>query len=84
LKQERVASKAKQIQIDSLERKHYFLQVENPGNPKVVGDLMNQKDNDIKVLKKKLNILEVKHVKTPELQDRHEEKEKLYQQLLER
>jgi len=83
LKQERVASKAKQIQIDSLERNIISFR-ENKKNPKVVGDLMNQKDNDIKVLKKKINILEVKHVKTPELQDRHEEKEKLYQQLLER
>jgi predicted nuclease of restriction endonuclease-like (RecB) superfamily len=51
LKQERVAMKAKQIQIVELEKNIISLG-ENPQNPKVVGDLMSQKDNEIKVLKK--------------------------------
>jgi uncharacterized protein involved in exopolysaccharide biosynthesis len=49
-----------------------------------VGDLINQKDNEIKVLKKKLNIPDVQHVQTLELQASHQEKEQLYQQLVER
>jgi len=56
---------------------------EDPKNPTTMGDLINQKDNEIKVLKKKLNIPDIHHVKTLELQAIHREKDQFYQQLVE-
>jgi hypothetical protein len=82
LTQERVATKANRIQINELERKIISLG-EDPKNMTIVGDLIKEKDNEIKILKKKINVPDVQHVQTPELQASHEEKEQLYQQLLE-
>jgi hypothetical protein len=45
--------------------------------------LIKQKDNEIKVLKKKLNVPDIQHVQTLELQASFEEKEQLYQKLVE-
>jgi hypothetical protein len=41
-----------------LERKIIALG-ENPKNPTIVGDLIKKKDNKIKVIKNKLNVLDV-------------------------
>jgi hypothetical protein len=49
----------------------------------IVGNLIKEKDNEIKILKKKINVPDVQHVHTLELESSHEEKEQLYQQLLE-
>ena len=45
----------------------------------IVGDIIKEKDNEIKILKKKVNVPNVQHVQTPKLYDSHEEKEHLYQ-----
>jgi hypothetical protein len=66
LKQERVATKANRIQINELERKIISLG-EDPKNMTVVGDLIKEKDNEINILKKKINVPDVQHVQTPEL-----------------
>jgi len=79
---ERLASKANRIQINELERKIVSLG-EAPKNPIIVGDPIKHNDNGIKVLKKTINFPDVQHVQTHELQDSHEEREQLYQQLLE-
>jgi hypothetical protein len=34
----------------------------DPINPTLVEDFIKQKDNEIKVLKKKLNVLDIQHV----------------------
>jgi peptidoglycan hydrolase CwlO-like protein len=49
-----------------------------------MGELVNKKDTEIKVLRKRINLHEDQHVQTAELQSNHEEKEKLYHQLVER
>jgi hypothetical protein len=46
-------------------------------------ELVKQKDTKIKVFIKRLNLLEAQHMETPELQANHEEKGKLYHQLVE-
>jgi hypothetical protein len=61
-----VATKSNRIHINELERKIISLG-EDPKNPIVVGDLIKEKDNEINILKKKINVLDVQHVQTPEL-----------------
>jgi len=64
LMQERVATKANRIQINELERKMISLG-EDPKNITVVGYLIKEKDNEIKILKKNINVPIVRHVHTP-------------------
>jgi len=66
LTQERVATKANRIHINELEREIISLG-EEPKNMIVVEDLIKNKNNKIKILKKKLNFLDVQHVQTLEL-----------------
>jgi hypothetical protein len=66
LKSERVATKANRIHINELERKIISLG-EDPKNMTIVGDLIKHKDNEIKVLKKKINVPNVQDVQTLEL-----------------
>jgi len=56
LKHKRTLLRANVIQIYDFKKMIISLSV-NPKNCKVEGDLMIKKDNEIKVLKKKLNIL---------------------------
>ena len=77
LKRERVATKSNRIQINELERKIISLG-EDPKNLTIVEDLIKEKGNEIKILKKKLNVPNIQHVHTPELQASHEEKDKIY------
>ena len=56
-----MATKANRIQINDLERNIISLGA-YPKNPTIVGDLIKLKDNEIKVLKKKLNFSDVQRV----------------------
>jgi hypothetical protein len=81
LKQEKLATNAKQIQVIELEKNIVSLS-ENPKNIVVVEDLIKQKNNQIKVLKKKLNVPNIQHVQATKLQAKFGDKEKLYQKLV--
>jgi len=61
-----VATKANIIHIHELERNNISLGVD-PKTMIFVGYLIKNKDNEIKVLKKKINIHDVQHVQTLEL-----------------
>jgi trehalose-6-phosphate synthase len=69
MKQERIATKENQKRVIDLERKIIALGID----PTVMEDLVKQKDTEIKVLKKKPNLLEARHVQTLELQASCEE-----------
>lgn len=64
-----------------LEKKIIALGID-PKDPTAMGELVKQKDNKIKVLKMRLNLLEAQHWQTAELQAIHEEKEQPYHQLV--
>jgi len=61
LMQKRVATKANRLQINELERKIISLG-EDPKNLTIVGDLIKEMDNEINILKRKLNVPNVQHV----------------------
>ena len=61
MKQERVATKSNRIYINELERKIISLGA-NPKNLTIVGYLIKEKDNEIKIRKKNLNVHDVQHV----------------------
>jgi hypothetical protein len=69
-----------QTRIVELEKNIIALGI-NPKDPIYMGELVKQKDTEIKVLRKRLNLPEAQHVQTPELQASYEEKEQLYHQL---
>jgi hypothetical protein len=64
LKQERVATKSNRININELERNITSLWVD-PKNLNVVRDLIKEKDNEIDILNKMLNVPDAQHVQTP-------------------
>jgi hypothetical protein len=61
LKQEKLATKAKQNQITKLEKKIVVVSA-HPKNSIFAWDLIEKNDNEIKVLKKKLNVPDIQHV----------------------
>jgi len=77
LTQERVANKVNRIHINDLERKIISLG-EYPKNTTVVGYLIKEKDNKIKILNKNINFPDVKHVHNPDMQATREEKKQIY------
>jgi hypothetical protein len=83
LKQEMVSTKENKTKIVKIEKNIIALGID-PKDRTSMGELVKYKDTKIKVLRKRLNLLESQHVKTPELQGSHEEKEQLYHQLVER
>jgi len=81
LKHERVENKANLIQIKKLQGDVVSLGTE-PGNMQATKKLLEEKDNTIQVLKKKLKVPNVEHVQSSELFTLQEEKEKIYQEMM--
>ena len=82
LKHERVQNKANVIQIKKLQT-----DIVSSGNEKdntqAVRRMLEEKDNALQVLKKKLKILGTEHVQSSELLVLQEEKDKMHQEMME-
>ena len=76
-KHHKVGNKANLIQIMNLQGDIISLGIE-PNNVQATKKLLEEKDNTIQVLKKKLNIPNTEHVQSSELFTLQEEKEKFY------
>jgi len=81
LKHERVENKANLIQIKNLQGDVVSLGTEQ-GNMQATKKLLEEKDNTIQVLKKKLKVPNAEHVHTLKLFKLQEEKEKIYQEMM--
>ena len=81
LKHEKVENKANLIQIKKLQGDVVSLGNE-PGNVQETKRLLEEKDNTIQVLKKKLKIPNAEHAQSPELFTLQEEKDKFYQEMM--
>ena len=53
-----------------------------PGNVQATKKILEEKDNTIHVLKKKLKIPNTEHAQSPELFTLQEEKDKVYQEMM--
>ena len=69
------------IQIKNLQGDIISLGTE-PNNMQVIKKLLEEKDNTIQVLKKKLKVSNAEHVQFSELFALQEEKEKVYQEMM--
>ena len=81
LKHERVENKANLIQIKKLQGDVVSLGVK-PGNMKETKKLIEEKDNTIQVLKKKLKVPNAEHAQSSELFALQEEEEFFYQEMM--
>ena len=82
LKHEKVENKANFIQIKKLHGDMIILGTE-PNNVQATKKLLEEKDNTIQLLKKKLKVPNTQHVHSSELIALQEEKEKVYQEMME-
>jgi hypothetical protein len=81
LKQEKLANRTKQMRIDELE--NWVIELgANPKDSKSIQALIKTKDTKIYTLNKKLNIPNIDHVQTPELQEVQQEKDQLLGQMV--
>jgi hypothetical protein len=78
--QERIDTKENQTRITDIERKIIDLGIDSK-DPIAMGELVKQKDTEVKFLKKMLDLSKYQHVQTPKLQASYEEEEQLYHQL---
>jgi hypothetical protein len=76
LKQEQTSSRVKQLKVEDLERRLVKMR-DDATNEEPVQRMLNEKDNEISILKKKLKMSDVDHVQTPELLVIQKEKERL-------
>jgi predicted RNase H-like nuclease (RuvC/YqgF family) len=76
LKQEQTSSRVKQMRVEYLEKKLVKMR-DDATNEEPIQNMVSAKDNEIAILKKKLNLSDVDHVQTPELLAIQKEKEKL-------
>ena len=81
LKHEKVENKANLIQIKKLQGDIISLGTE-PNNVQVMKKFLEEKDNTIQVLEKNLKVPNTEHVQYSELFTVHEEKEKVYQEMM--
>ena len=81
LKHEKVENKANLIQIKMLQGDIIILGTE-PNNMQATKNLLEEKDNTIQVLKKKLKVPNVEHVQSSKFFALQEEKEKVYQEMM--
>ena len=54
----------------------------DPSNYKPVKDLIKEKDNEIQILKKKLEIPNTQHIQSPKLVALQEESYKIYKEMM--
>ena len=81
LKHDKVENKANLIQIKKLQADVISLGSE-AGNAQATKKILEEKDNTIQVLKKRLNIPNSEHAQSPELFALQEEKDKFYQEMM--
>ena len=81
LKHEKVKNKANLIQIKKLQVDVKSMGSE-PVNAQATKKILEEKDNTIQVLKKKLKFPNVEHAQSPELFVLQEEKDKVYQEMI--
>ena len=82
LKHEKVENKANSIQIKKLQA--YIISSGNEiGNTQAIKRLLEEKDNALQVLKKRLKIPNTEHVQSSELLALQEEKDKIHQDMME-
>ena len=80
-KKEKAANKAWHAQIKRLDT--YILVVGvDPKNMQAIKKILDEKENTIQVLKKKLKILGVEHVQTPKLTSLEKERDSLQQEVI--
>ena len=82
LKHEKVENKANLMQIKKLQGDIISLGTE-PNSVQATKKLLEEKDNTIQLLKKKLKVPNTQHVQYLELIALQEEKEKIYQEMME-
>ena len=82
LKHERVENKANAIQINKLQADIVSSSNEKD-NTQAVRRMLEEKDNALQVLKKKLKIPGAEHVQSSELLALQEEKDKIHQEMIE-
>jgi hypothetical protein len=81
LKNEKLGNRSRQTRIEELEK--WIIELgANPRDEASIQALINTKDKEIQVLKKKLNIPGIEHVQTPELQAIQAEKEQLLRKMV--
>ena len=81
LKHERVENKANAIQIKKLQA-DIIISGNERDNTQAVRRMLEEKDNALQVLKKKLNIPSTEHVQSSELLALQEEKYKIHQEMM--
>ena len=81
LKHKKVENKVNLIQIKKLQEDVISLGSE-PGNAQATKKILEEKDNTIQVLKKKLKIPNNEHAQSTELFTLQEEKDKVYQEMM--
>ena len=82
LKHEKIENKANSIQIKKLQA-DVISSGDEPGNTQATRRLLEEKDNTIQVLKKKLKIPSSEHAQSLELLALQEEKDKIHQEMME-
>ena len=82
LKHEKVENKANSIQIKKLQA-DVISSGDETGNTQAIRRILEEKDNALQVLKKKLKILSFEHVQSSELVALQEEKDKIHQEIME-
>ena len=81
LKHEKIENKANFIQIKKFQGDFIILGTE-PINMQATKNILEEKDNTIQVLKKKLKVPNAEHVQSSELFAFQEEKQKVYQEMM--
>ena len=80
LNQEKLDGKAWLRRVVELQQKVAVMS-KNPKNPKPVKYLLQEKDNDIQILKSKLNMSKTQHIMSPKLDALQEERDKTYKEM---
>ena len=82
LKHKKIENKANSIQIKKLQA-DVISSGDEPGNTQAIKRLLEEKDNALHVLKKKLKIPSSEHVQSSELLTLQEEKDRIQQEMME-
>ena len=82
LKHEKVENKANSIQIKKLQA-DIISSGNEKGNTQAIKRLLEEKDNALQVLKKRLKIPSTEHVQSSELLALQEEKDRIHQDMME-
>ena len=82
VKHERVENKANSIQIKNLQA-DIISSGSEKDNTQAIKRMLEEKDNALQVLKKKLKIPSIEHVQSSELLALQEEKDKIHQEMME-